>query len=513
MNRYFIRAVLLTFLFSLGCVLNVAFAQTEKHYVGKKETVYGIAKKYNTTEETLLKLNPELRNRTLRSGEFIMVPSLKSTSKTPPLSLLKHRIKPGETLTAIAKIYGVSIDDILKLNPEITRDSYNAGFILLIPDTGKVKDADRVPQTVDRSENASAVSEKPSSGSEYSANQFYDSDTVRVSIVLPLVEGSNDRYLHFLEGFLMGLNDLKKQNISVILHTYNVDGVSDAKRLIQSGSLYGEHVLIGGSSDDEIDLFANFCRDRNINYVVPFSSRISDDAAYSTLFKINPLQETLYPYIAKEFIRRYSGSVIYFVGSSGHQDSFATYLQNALSAADVSYRIKSVDMLDKSADGAVVVPMSPRESVLRKLLDRLDGEEISCKLFGYPQWQSFSRSTKNRMIKYNATFYSSFYFPLGTKEANIFLNKFYAWFSHKVTDTYPKYSVLGYDIAKYFVSAIHSGGMYFYKDKSELVSSGLQSSFRFVQPNGTTLHVNANVFFVTPRSSGPAIREAIVNPK
>lgn len=514
MNKKIIHYGLFCLILGLGLSFGHLSAQTKKHYVEKSETVYGIAKKYNTTEGEILRLNPELSKRSLRSGEFINIPQNKSITQTPPRQqVLRHRIKQGETLTSIAKYYGVTIESILKLNPEIDRDHYKANFILLIPDTGKVKNADKVTDS-DTDKNATNQ-EIFITSDPYPAisNRLNQHDTVRVSIALPLKNGSSDRYLHFLEGFLMGLNDLKKQNISVVLHTYHIDGVADTKHLINSGALYGEHLLIGGSNDNEIDLLADFCKEKNINYVVPFSSKINDEAAYSTLFKINPLQQTLYPYIAKEFIKRYGNNTIYFVSNRFPDDPLISYLQQALTDANISYRIRDIKTLDNSINNAVVMPCNAKSTTLTELFDRLDAQEISCKVFGYPAWQSFTSNLQKRMPKYNTTFYSSFYFPLGTKDANIFLNKFYAWYNHKVTDTYPKYSVLGYDIAKYFIYAIHNGGIYFYKDRAELVSNGLQSDFRFVQPDGTKIHVNANVFFVTPKADRPALRETIVNAK
>ena len=46
-----------------------------------------------------------------------------------------HTVKPGETLYAISKMYGIDIDDIKAQNPE-TSKSLKAGTTLIIPTSG-----------------------------------------------------------------------------------------------------------------------------------------------------------------------------------------------------------------------------------------------------------------------------------------------------------------------------------------------------------------------------------------
>lgn len=51
---------------------------------------------------------------------------------------IEHRVKSGETLSAIAKSNGLSVADVLAVNPDITSpDSIKVGHVILIPTTRK----------------------------------------------------------------------------------------------------------------------------------------------------------------------------------------------------------------------------------------------------------------------------------------------------------------------------------------------------------------------------------------
>lgn len=63
--------------------------------------------------------------------------SVKPVSKIPPY--IMHVVKFGETLTKIAKEYGVSKTDILKANPSLTADNLNPEQILRIPNSNNKK--------------------------------------------------------------------------------------------------------------------------------------------------------------------------------------------------------------------------------------------------------------------------------------------------------------------------------------------------------------------------------------
>jgi LysM repeat protein len=97
------------------------------HLVKQGETLYSIARKYNTTVIELRALN-ELTSDTLRVGDELVVVPLngeKTDYKEPDLNSsepMYHEVLEKETLYSIARKYNVLVDDIRKLNNMIDNE-------------------------------------------------------------------------------------------------------------------------------------------------------------------------------------------------------------------------------------------------------------------------------------------------------------------------------------------------------------------------------------------------------
>lgn len=102
--------------------------------VEKGEGLYSISKKFGITEEEIIKYNPAVK-RGVKRNQLIFIPienGNSSQTKSYDSAPFRHTIKRGETLSAIAKMYNVTVDEICQLNPG-NRDRINAGDKLFIP--------------------------------------------------------------------------------------------------------------------------------------------------------------------------------------------------------------------------------------------------------------------------------------------------------------------------------------------------------------------------------------------
>jgi LysM repeat protein len=110
-----------------------ATKQPKTHEVLAKETLFGIEKKYDVSDEDLKKANPDLAKYGLQIGQILNIPS-KNTSKTTTVTkneVVYHTVLPKETKFSIAKQYGITIDELERKNPEIV-SNLTIGFQLLI---------------------------------------------------------------------------------------------------------------------------------------------------------------------------------------------------------------------------------------------------------------------------------------------------------------------------------------------------------------------------------------------
>jgi LysM repeat protein len=117
----------------------VVASSTKTHEVKAKETLYSISKLYNVSIEAIQKNNPFLATDGLQPGQKLVIssktiPSDKPENTVKPVvtsSATIHEIMPKETKYGIAKKYGMSVEELEQLNPEI-KDSFPIGFKLKV---------------------------------------------------------------------------------------------------------------------------------------------------------------------------------------------------------------------------------------------------------------------------------------------------------------------------------------------------------------------------------------------
>jgi LysM repeat protein len=88
-----------------------------KYLVEPGETIYGISTKYHVAVADLLEINPDLENG-LKVGQMISIPydSTFAKEKRTDDNVITHKVQPGETLYSLAKKYNTTVNDLLKNN-------------------------------------------------------------------------------------------------------------------------------------------------------------------------------------------------------------------------------------------------------------------------------------------------------------------------------------------------------------------------------------------------------------
>jgi LysM repeat protein len=102
------------------------------HAVKPGETIYSICRVYAVTQEALLRDNPVLSGG-LKVGQYLKIMLTPDNSITP---FTQHVVRAKETLYSIARLYGVSVSDILALNPQESQ-VLSVGAVLQIPVHGQ----------------------------------------------------------------------------------------------------------------------------------------------------------------------------------------------------------------------------------------------------------------------------------------------------------------------------------------------------------------------------------------
>lgn len=116
-------------LLSIGQILKLPTTEdistTEESYIVQSgDTLYSIARKFNTNVNELIRLN-NLSGTALRVGQILKLPSTTETTQTI------YTVKRGDSLYSIAKTFNTTVDEIKRLN-NLTNNLLNVGQILII---------------------------------------------------------------------------------------------------------------------------------------------------------------------------------------------------------------------------------------------------------------------------------------------------------------------------------------------------------------------------------------------
>ena len=131
-----------------------AFSQNViKHKVKSGESIYSIARKYDVKVAAIYDLNPNLKGTVLVRNAVISIPNTKSNTEEKKTkiskkeivveakkeekipanqSLITHLTKQKETLYSISKKYGVTMESICEMNPELKTANLKVGVLLLL---------------------------------------------------------------------------------------------------------------------------------------------------------------------------------------------------------------------------------------------------------------------------------------------------------------------------------------------------------------------------------------------
>ena len=143
-----LKKILLVFItLVISCSVTISAEKLSKNIIGNtefycykvktKETIFGIAKKFNVTQDELKQYNPSINNGLKKDFVLLLPVSLIDSRKNNNSTIQQsnpfvHIVKKGETLYGLSKTYGVSQEDIIANNPQV-RAGLKLGQEIVIP--------------------------------------------------------------------------------------------------------------------------------------------------------------------------------------------------------------------------------------------------------------------------------------------------------------------------------------------------------------------------------------------
>jgi len=135
-----------------GLTVFTSLSAQKTHTVIKGDTPYNIAKRYGMTVDDLVKLNPFAKDGKVAIGDVLVVSKSSAKKDTKTVSstdkLGKIVLKPKQTIYGITKQYQISEADLRKLNPDL--DSHmKIGDEVILPLASIQKFGDAAPVAVE----------------------------------------------------------------------------------------------------------------------------------------------------------------------------------------------------------------------------------------------------------------------------------------------------------------------------------------------------------------------------
>ena len=497
------------------------------HTIQAGETLYRLSVKYNITTQAICKANPGLGVENFRTGQVIIIPARQETKQpqettqasTKEETTVKmndwkdmHKVERKETIFSISREYGITEEELIAANPELKTGKLKRGTFLFIPYGKEDLKAMRqeVAPTVKELTNEEAFSQNK--------EQKKDIKTIKAAILLPFMAGSNVnqeeqiRMVEYYEGFLMAVDSLKKQGVSIDLYTYDTKGkTATTNNILAKKEMKEMDIIFGPANTQDMDALASFADKNDIRLVVPFAPKVDEVFKNPHIYQVNTPQSYLYSEVYEHFTRKFGDCNVIFLNASNgdrEKDDFIKGLKSELRNDGISYRDFTVTgnfyelttVMDTLKNN-VFIPTSGKSTALVKILPQLtqirrEMPHYNMNLFGYPEWQTYTNDYLASFYEIDTYFYSSFYTNNLFPAAVNFTHSYRRWYSKDMANIYPKYGMLGYDTGYFFLKGLSKYGNKMEENLSSIQVTPIQTGFKFERVNNWGGFINRKVFFV-----------------
>lgn len=496
---------------------------TEDYKVKKKETLYGLSRKFEVSVDELIRLNPELAQG-LQKGQVIKVPGdgipdvieveeeavetnnpfVVDTITTEGVreevtisfsdSTVKHTVMAHETMYSISKRFMVTIADLMKKN-NLTSTSLHEGQVLIIP----VK-SERI-EKVDIGAVVEAYDPEGDTPLEFDVKDVYS-----IAVLLPLhldysagySEYLSDLSAQFYMGAVMALDTLKSQGLNAKVYFFDTknDSASVAK-VLANENFAGMDLVIGPLMSGNLSLVADYCKLNKIRMVSPVSSDagllMDNRLVYASVASNISLMNELARYM---LINNSNDNIVLIKPNDAK--SLPLYEAFRKTFVETEFEGNRPNLIETTIDGfntyikrgvntRFVVPTIDRSTAM-KFMNNLNRSSFRSKaddlfVYGTKEWLNFTDINNVYKNKYNFHYVSSnmedYYSDLAIK-----VNRAYR--AEYKTDM-SKFSMQAYDVVLFYCSS------FFLENKKQNL---LMNDFNMKQLSERDGFENSKIFLI-----------------
>lgn len=407
-----------------------------------------------------------------------------------------HLVASGETIYGLSKKYNVTEQQIKDSND--LKDGLKAGAVVVIPVPSEMSEdgtlilTDGDSKKQDERDAALWPWDKDQEVGEYSGFKDVSSkNVINVALLLPLSgEGGkgNDNFLDFYQGVLLGLEELKADRTSVNVSLYNTSrSKNEVVSIVDTPEFKESDLIIGPVYEDALAPVLRYAESKGVPVVSPLA--VVENTNSPVLFQMAPDQGNKYAklnsmlaneknviYISTAYPDKELESEVKPYLPKGYKE--VTFSQSAMSSIG--------NLIDKKGNNIIIVSCIHEYTVDRILAtissmhNNLVARSMSnadIRVVGSSRWARFHTNIdKNLYFKLKLTYVTSYHADRGNFQIKNFDQRFISEFSALPTP----YAYRGYDIIKLFVGASKEPGTDYVRKLNSNKRTLLQMDYNFV---------------------------------
>jgi len=521
---------------------NIAGKVYYLHKVLPKQTVFSICKAYGVTKEELDAANPDLKNG-LKAGSLLFIPvseaaqaaearqkqeSVKQPEPEPEpqeqqveeseesdgkvvTRVIEHQVRWYESISSIARKYGLSTAEILSYNGLSESESIR-GRLLLIPVMGEGQTADENEEPVESGRTVTRQSgpvenpEAPASpmAPVRKARWFSAREPLHIALVLPFnATGSkaSSAFLNFYSGALMAIQEQKEKGAHLVVNVYDLAKGADA---ILNDSKFEEcELVIGPVEAATIGPFLKHSDRNGVILVSPLDHKVDSLVEdHPFLFQVPASTDVQLENLVGT-LRRNHGPVVLASSGLGSDSAMLSQLEDLLQAKGLPYRKATLaDLSSKAAGGthaapAQVIIASENKTFATeaiRTLNTMSKKNIPVEVFCTNRVRNFETSDPDAL--FNLALHTSvpYFVDYSNPDDQSFVLRYRALFSAEPDD----FAFQGHDVLTYFISAMMQQGTAFSDHADLRPMQLLHCNFHFVrdhEESGWRNHATRNLVY------------------
>jgi len=344
------------------------------HTVQQGQTLYSICKAYGVDVEEVKALN-EKKDNTLSLYEVLKIPYIEPFVQQDG-KFYYHKVRKGETLYSIARLYAINPKRLLKYNGDYAGKPLSVGSVIRLPlqeitlpeqvsekpyaeeiKSGTIPEAVTVPEKEKTAEIQISVAGDTKTllqdtlpipaKEEQQGIPAYLRETVvpaepfvKIVLLLPLsarkypvyqdsleerqtvtLSSRSEMFIGFYEGILLAVDSLKNKGYKIDLHVFDTERSSDKMYMLAHEiDLLRPDLIIGPVYGSVYKALADNLKNKQIPLVYPLSSRSENFGNYPNFIQVNASFEVVAGQMAKWLEKQRKEANIVYINLAGSED-------------------------------------------------------------------------------------------------------------------------------------------------------------------------------------------------